>query len=168
MLRYYSASDTVIVAFDGDAAGRPAAVRLLTPLAGAFRHVLVADLPHERDPSRVLQLGNGVRRLRAQLENTRPLASLAIELEFGRWSRVLDHASGRVGALRAVAGFVTQLPTRLVSDEIARLSRVLDLDATTVSREVLDAVEQRPARPRARREPSLSAPVDHSSPGIDL
>jgi DNA primase len=125
-------SDTVIVAFDGDAAGRPAAVRRLGSLGEAFRHVLVADLPHERDPSQILQLGNGVPQLRAQLENTRPLASLAIELELGRWSRVLDHAVGRVSALMAVAGFVAFLPTTLVSDEVARLSRVLDLDAATV------------------------------------
>ncbi|MGC4938479.1 toprim domain-containing protein [Kribbella sp. DT2] len=171
MLRYYSVSDTVIVAFDGDAAGRPAAVRHLGSLGGgAFRHVLVADLPHGRDPSQMLQLGNGVRRLRAQLENTRPLASLAVELELelGRWSRVLDHAVGRVSALRAVAGFVAQLPAPLVSDEIGRLSRVLDLDATTVSREVLDAVGQRPPRPRVRRELSLSADVDPPLPSIGL
>ncbi|GAA1559120.1 toprim domain-containing protein [Kribbella lupini] len=168
MLRHYSVSDTVIVAFDGDAAGRPAAVRHLDPLSEAFRHVLVADLPHERDPSQILQLGNGVRWLRAQLENTRPLASLAIELELGRWTRVLDHAIGRVSALRAVAGFVAQLPTPLVSDEIGRLSRVLDLDATTVSREVLDAVGPRPARRRARGGLSLAADVDPSLPSIGL
>ncbi len=168
MLRLYSVSDTVIVAFDGDAAGRPAAVRHLGVLREAFRHVLVADLPHERDPSQMLQLGNGVRRLRAQLENTRPLASLAVELELGRWSRVQDHAVGRVSALRAVAGFVAQLPAPLVSDEIGRLSRVLDLDATTVSREVLDAVGQRPSRPRARRELSLSADVDPPLPSLGL
>lgn len=166
MLRHYSTSDTVIVAFDGDAAGRPAAVRHLAPLSEAFRHVLVADLPHGRDPSQMLQLGNGVHRLRAQLENTRPLASLAIELELGRWSRVLDHAVGRVSALRAVAGFVPQLPVALVSDEIARLSRVLDLDTTTVSREVLDAVGKRPARPRRRRELSLSADINPPLPSI--
>jgi DNA primase catalytic core len=168
MLRHYSVSDMVIVAFDGDAAGRSAAVRHLGALGEAFRHVLVADLPHERDPSQMLQLGNGVRRLRAQLENTRPLASLAIELELGRWSRVLDHAIGRVSALRAVAGFVPQLPTTLVSDEIGRLSRVLDLDAATVSREVLNAVGQRPARPRVRRELSLSTDVDPPPPSLGL
>jgi DNA primase catalytic core len=166
MLRHYSMSDTVIVAFDGDAAGRPAAVRQLAPLTEAFRHVLVTDLPHERDPSQMLQLGNGVRRLRAQLENTRPLASLAIELELGRWTRVLDHAIGRVSALRAVAGFVAQLPTPLVSDEIGRLSRILDLDATTVSREVLNAVGPRPARRRARGGLSLASDVDPPLPSI--
>ncbi len=160
MIRHFSFSDTVIVALDGDASGRVAAVRRLGALQNSFRHVLVADLPDGEDPSALFRSGNGPSRLHAQLDDTRPLASLAIELELGRWTKVLDHLSGRVGALRAVAPFVSRLPSTLVADEVVRLSRMLSLDASTVSREVLASVGKAPTRSR----PALASGL---APGSD-
>lgn len=167
-IRHYSAADTVILALDGDAAGRLAAVRTMDALQSSFRRVLVADLPQEQDPSAIYSGGNGPRRLRAHLENTRPLASLAIELELGRWDRVLDHISGKVGALRAVAPFVLRLPSTLVADEISRLSRILSLEVSTVSREVLKAVGGRRSESRARACLASAPGADPPAPSLGL
>ncbi|MEV6282732.1 toprim domain-containing protein [Kribbella sp. NPDC051770] len=162
-LRTYASSDTVIVGLDGDRAGRTAAVRSLETLSTEFPHVLVADLPSGEDPASLLRLANGRGQLRSELTSTRPLVSLAIELELGRWKRVLDHLSGRVGALRAVAPLVRKMPAGLVANEVARLASILDLDAVTVTREVLELRERR--RPLGFRT-AAAAELEPQTPGL--
>ncbi|WP_083750484.1 toprim domain-containing protein [Kribbella sp. ALI-6-A] len=167
ILRAYTQSDTVVVVLDGDVPGRTAAARCLEPLSRQFSRVLVADLPDGEDPASLFRSPEGRGRLRAELEATRPLVSLVIELELGRWSRVLDHVNGRIGALRSVAALVRQLPSALVADEIARLSRILNLDTSTVTREVLDANAVRIPRERAVRTGSqLAMGADPPVPGL--
>jgi DNA primase catalytic core len=160
IIQCYARTESVIVALDGDSRGRLAAVRHLDLLSRSFRNVLIADLPDGEDPSEIYSSDDGLRRLRGQLENTRPLVSLVIELELGRWERVLDHVSGRVGALRAVAGLVPRLPTGLIADEVQRLSRVLNLDPQTVSREVLAAHGKTASKHQVRRLDPLGAEPD--------
>jgi len=74
------------------------------------------------------------------LTRTRPLAQFAIDVELARWGTVLDHLSGQVNAIRAVAPLVGRLPAGLVAGEVARLSRHVGLEEQIVSREVLAAV----------------------------
>ena len=106
MLAQSSSSDAVIVGLDADGAGRPAAVRWLDDLSMFFKRVLVAEFPSGHDPSSLLETPAGADRLYEALSTPRPLAELAIDVELGRWSRVLDHISGRVNALRQVAPLV--------------------------------------------------------------
>jgi len=135
MLHSHSTSDTVIVGLDADGAGRPAAVRWLDDLSRFFEQVLVAEFPSGHDPSSLLETPAGADRLHEALSTPRPLAELAIDVELARWSRVLDHISGRVNALRRVAPLVARLPHDRVAGQLGRLSEVLELDQEIVSRE---------------------------------
>ncbi|TCO41018.1 DNA primase catalytic core [Kribbella antiqua] len=155
VVRRHATTDAVIVALDGDFAGKTGAVRSLDALSAVFDQVLVADLPATLDPASVFEKDPD--RLLAALSAPRPLVDLAIEMELARWDRVRDHISGQVNAVRAVAPLVSRLPANRVASEIARLSRALRLDSDIVSREVLAAVGLRTEQRQVRRRASRSA-----------
>jgi DNA primase catalytic core len=140
MVRLSSGSETVIVAADADGGGRQAAVRWLDDLSSLFQQVLVAELPAGNDPASLLETPSGADRLFGALSSSRPLAELAIEVEIARWSRVLDHISGRVNALRRVAPLVARLPHDRVAGQLGQLSKMLELDQDIVSREFVSAL----------------------------
>jgi DNA primase catalytic core len=158
MVKRQTRTDTVIVALDGGTAGRNGAVRSLDVLSGVFSEVLFARLPEHHDPASLYAAGG--QQLRAALSSSRPLVDYAIEMELGRWDRVLDHISGQVNAVRAVAPLVAQLPAQRVAGEIARLARAVRLEEQIVSREVLAAVGPRPAATPRRRRNRLAHRVD--------
>ncbi|MFC5262843.1 toprim domain-containing protein [Kribbella qitaiheensis] len=167
LVRHGATSDIVIVATDGDAAGRSAAIRWLAPLSATFREVLCAELPAGHDPSSLFASEYGADRLSRALSFARPLVDVAIDTELSRWSRVLDHINGRVSALRAVLPLVTKMPKDRVAGEVIRLSRLLQLDEQTVSRELLTAVSA-VSRHRAQSGSASPSAVDHPPPSPDL
>jgi DNA primase catalytic core len=146
ILDEFATSEIAIVATDGDTAGRAAAIRWLEPLSSRFPEVLCAEIPAGHDPSSLFSSRRGADRLHQALSFPRPLLDVAIDAELSRWSRVVDHISGRVGALRAVAPLVVRLPKERVAAEILRLSRLLELDEASVSRELIRVVDQPPRR----------------------
>lgn len=147
--RSHSRTSTVLVALDGDLGGRTGAVRSLPVLSEVFDEVLFARLPHKQDPAALHAASQGM--LRDVLGSARPLADFAIEVELAKWSTVLDHLSGQVNAVRAVAPLVASLPAERIAGEVARLSRAVHLDEHIVSREVVAAVgSPRPTRSRQR------------------
>jgi DNA primase catalytic core len=167
LLRHRATSDIVIVATDGDAAGRSAAIRWLSRLSATFREVLCAELPAGHDPSSLFASEYGADRLSRALSFARPLVDVAIDTELSRWSRVLDHISGRVNALRAVMPLVTKMPKDRVAAEVIRLSRLLQLDEQTVSRELVTAASA-VSRRRAQAGSASPSAVDHPPPSPGL
>ncbi|GAA3097016.1 DNA primase catalytic core [Kribbella aluminosa] len=160
MVRQYSDGDTVIVAVDSDSAGRTAALRWLDHLSTFFKRVQVAELPSGHDPSSLLATPD---RLFEALSSARPLAELAIEVEMARWSRILDHISGRVNALRRVAPLVARLPQDRVAAQVVELAELLQLDREIVSREVVETLD-RPVRRRVPDSPT-DPPAGLGAPG---
>ncbi|MEU4295341.1 toprim domain-containing protein [Kribbella sp. NPDC026596] len=160
MVRHYSDSDTVIVGVDADGAGRIAALRWLDDLSAFFKRVQVAEFPSGHDLSSLLETPAGADRLSETLSSPRPLAELAIEVEVARWSRVLDHISGRVNALRRVAPLVARLPHDRVAAQLGALAKVLQLDQEIVSREVLETLGRSTRRPLSHPPPDPTAGVD--------
>ncbi|TCC52122.1 toprim domain-containing protein [Kribbella pittospori] len=163
ILKQASRLDTVVVAFDGNTAGASGAARSLDVLADVFAVVLAADLPGGHDPSSLFAAHPD--RLHDALTHARPLAELAMDVELARWERVLDHAAGKVNAVRAVAPLVARLPAGRVAAQIARLSRRVDLEEQIISREVLAAVGLRreqlsTGRGRTRRRDRLDMGSD--------
>ncbi|MEV6273338.1 toprim domain-containing protein [Kribbella sp. NPDC051936] len=150
--RSYSRSGAAIVALDGDLGGRMGAVRSLPALSEVFDEVLFARLPDGQDPAALHAAGQAG--LRDVLSSARPLVDYAVEVELSRWANVLDHLSGQVNAVRAVAPLVASMPSRRVAGAIARLARAVDLDARIVSDEVV-AVAGRCREHRPRRRQSL-------------
>ncbi|MFC5268937.1 toprim domain-containing protein [Kribbella qitaiheensis] len=167
LLSHNASSDIVIVATDGDTSGRSAAIRWLGPLSATFRDVLCAELPAGHDPSSLFASEYGADRLSRALSFARPLVDVAIDAELSRWSRVLDHISGRVNALRAVMPLVTKMPKDRVAAEVMRLSRLLQLDEQTVSRELLTAATG-VSRRRAQSGTASPTAVDHPPPSPDI
>ncbi|WP_329484237.1 toprim domain-containing protein [Kribbella sp. NBC_01484] len=168
MVRLSSSGETVIVAADADRGGRHAAVRWLDDLSSLFKQVLIAELPVGNDPASLLETPSGADRLFGALSTSRPLAELAIEVEIARWSRVLDHISGRVNALRRVAPLVARLPHDRVAGQLGELSKVLDLDQEIVSREFVAALGRSARRTAPDHSFESVTGVDPPEPGPTL
>lgn len=163
IVRRHSRTGTVVVGFDGDPGGRMGALRSLGVLSGVFDEVLFARMPDQQDPAAMYFVAPA--QLRAVLGSARPLVDFAIEDELGRWEKVLDHLSGRVNAVRAVAPLVASLPPARVAGEIAKLAHAVHLDEQIVSKEVVTAVGRCPRhRSRARRRPPASVDADIDPP----
>jgi DNA primase catalytic core len=130
----------VLVAFDADAAGRRAAVKvyhLLTPFTGKTAAVI---FPAGLDPAQVLR-DHGAAGLRAMLDNrTQPLADLVIDAEISRWSRWLRYPEGQIGALRATAPLIAGMPPPHVARQVTRTASQLGLDHAMVTEAVTDAL----------------------------
>lgn len=168
VVRLYSKSETVIVGVDADAGGRPAAVRWLNDLSSLFSRVLVAEFPDGQDPASLVRTSAGADQLYNALNSARPLAEVAIEFELVRWSRVLDHISGRVNALRRVAPLVARLPHERVAGQLGRLSKTLDLDQEIVSREFVRALGRSARRPLPDRVVDPFPAADPPAAGPNL
>ena len=168
MVHQCSGSDTAIVGVDADGGGRLAAVRWLDDLASVFERVLVAEFPSGHDPSSLLETPAGADRLFEALSSPRPLAELAIEVELSRWSRVLDHISGRVNALRRVAPLVARLPHDKVAGQLGELAKVLELDQEIVSREVVETLGRSTRRALPNRPLDSLTASDPPDPGPSL
>jgi DNA primase len=150
----------VLVAFDGDAAGRQAAVRAFGLLrqTGAWPHVL--DLPDRQDPADVLQQ-HGPGGVRAALLGCagRPLADLVVDERIGRHAEQLRWPEGRIAAGRDAAAFLVTLPPEQVARQVVRLAVRLDLPTAEVSSLLIDALGQpSPDRDRASRDTRAPAP----------
>jgi DNA primase len=149
MIRRWSPQNRVVVAFDSDLGGRLGAVRNLAILSEVFAEVLVAELPRGQDPASYF--ASAPTGLATALTTARPLAEFAIDFEVARWEKVLDHISGQVNALRAVAPLVRRVPSDRIAQQIVRLSQRLNLEVEVVSREVLTPVLRAPSRRTSSR-----------------
>lgn len=160
MVRRHSRSGAVVVALDGDLGGRMGAVRSFPVLSEVFDEVLFARLPDKQDPAALRAAGGGL--LQDVLRSARPLVDYLIEVELEKWANVLDHLSGQVNAVRAVAPLVASLPAGRVAGEIAKLAKVVHLDEQVVSHEVVAAVGRpRESRPRRRgRAQAVEVEID--------
>jgi DNA primase len=162
MLRRHSAVDTVIVMLDSDPAGRRGALRSLDALSAYFGTVLVVELPERQDPARLFAANPEL--LRAAMQKPRLLLEFAIDSELMRWEKVLDHVSGQVGALRAVAPYVVRLPNDRVAAQVVQLANDLGLEERVVSREVLASVTRRPRTGAPDGEPETDLDLDSRTP----
>jgi DNA primase len=160
--RRHSRTGTVVVGLDGDLGGRMGAVRSLPVLSEVFDEVLFARLPDKQDPAALQAAGSSL--LGEALGAARPLVEYVIEVELAKWTNVLDHLSGQVNAVRAVAPLVASLPADRVAGEIARLAKTVNLDEQVVSHEIVAAVGRRKApRPRNCR-PQHASTSEPDSP----
>jgi DNA primase len=142
----------VIVAFDGDAAGRTAAIRsygLLRDLR-VWPHAL--HFPEGQDPADLLQR-QGPAGLQAALRAAaaHPLADLVVDERVDRYADQLQWAEGQVAAGRAAAAVIASLPPEQILRQIVRLVARLDMPAGEISDIVIDAVtspsHHRPGHP---------------------
>lgn len=131
----------VLVAFDGDAAGRAAAVRafeLLRPI-GAWPHALT--LAEGLDPALMLQRqGPDALRTALHTSDQSPLADLVVDECINRYGEQLRWAEGQVSACRSAATLIATLPSEHVARQVGRLVNRLDLPYQEVNAMIVEAV----------------------------
>jgi DNA primase len=145
-LRSVTTSDTALVAFDGDDAGRKAAAHAYAELAPAFPRLLSVRPPAGDDPaSLALRDPVGLTRL---LQHPRSLADQLIDDVIEPWLPKRDNVEAVVAALhqatRLAAGFSLDDARRQVS----RICDQLDMPVTTVADDLADAMCRVPSTAR--------------------
>lgn len=108
----------VLVALDGDQAGRQAAVKAYTVLLAVTSKTTAVTMPLGRDPAEILQ-AHGPAALRNVLQNRAvPLAAVVIDAHLDGWAHQLDHAEGQLHAMRSAATLIASLLPTDTADEI--------------------------------------------------
>ncbi|MBI1378566.1 MAG: DNA primase [Frankiales bacterium] len=146
----------VVFTFDGDAAGQKAAQRAFGEDQRFTAQTFVAVEPGGMDPCE-LRMAQGPDAVRSLVEHKVPLFEFAIRTELA--GHDLDHAEGRVAALRAAAPVVARIRDEALRPEyVRRLSGWLGMPDDEVRRAVQAAGRAQPA-PARRPAPATGEPV---------
>jgi DNA primase catalytic core len=138
----------VLVAFDGDTAGKNAAVRAYSLLAPVTSSLTTITFPDGTDPASLLQTGGSPALHDALTGSARPLADLVIDTRIEDWAhgRELVFTELQIGALRAAAGIIATMPPDHAGPQAARLCALFaerygwkPQEVTTV---LIDAIER--------------------------
>lgn len=92
----------VLMALDGDRAGRAGTVKAYQVLLPHTSKTLATILPVGHDPAEILQT-RGPAALAAILDRSEPLARIVIDAHLDQWAGQLDHAEGQLAAMRSAA-----------------------------------------------------------------
>ncbi|WP_067456073.1 toprim domain-containing protein [Actinomadura macra] len=112
----------VLVALDGDAAGRSGAIRAFETLARVGGPLEVASLPAGCDPADLLRDG-GRAAVRRALRTRAPLTDVVVDAAIGRAGGTLTTAEERLRAIRAAAAVVTARPAEAARQAIRIAAR---------------------------------------------
>ncbi len=146
----------VIFTFDGDEAGRRAALKAMDHDVRFVAQTFVAVSPDGLDPCE-LREKKGPEAVRDLVASRLPLVEFAVRSIVDRYD--LLHPAGRVAALHAAAPVLAHVKDRSLRPEYARLlAGWLGLDVESVAEEVARA---------ARRSGAAGASGDASRPGPD-
>jgi DNA primase len=121
----------VLVALDGDRAGRVGAVRAHALLSPVMNKTAAVVLPAGQDPAAILQ-ANGPAALAATLRrDVEPLARVVIDAHLDQRAAQLQHPEGRLTALRSAASLIAstlpaQTATAILATTGGRQLRTLD------------------------------------------
>lgn len=99
-------ADQVVLAYDGDAAGRKAIVRGLDILSGTGLDVRVLRLPEGHDPDSYVR-SEGMQALQRLLEQSLPLVEYKLETALASWD--VSSVEGRVAAVRATLPVLAEI-----------------------------------------------------------
>jgi DNA primase len=148
----------IIFTFDGDAAGRKAALRAFADDQRFVAQTFIAVSPDNMDPCE-LRLGKGDAAVRDLVARREPMIAFALRSVLSHYN--LDTAEGRVGALREAAPLVAKIKDRALRPEYARkLAGDLGMEIETVSQAVAAAGggQVGPLVPTARQRPVAPPP----------
>jgi DNA primase len=113
----------VLVALDGDRAGREAAIRAYSVLLTVTDKTSAVLLPAGRDPAEILQEGGKAALCNVLRNRTEPLARVVIDAHLDGWERHLDHPEGQLRATRSAAALIASL---LPSETTERIVQITD------------------------------------------
>lgn len=126
--------DRIILAFDADAAGSLASERAFGIHSGMGLEVLVAPLPHGKDPADVA-LSEGGEAVAKLFEEAVPLMRFVLQAEISR--QRLDTPEGKAKAVRAAADILSWEPRQIARGEHAFwVARRLGVEESAVQTEI--------------------------------
>ncbi|MDN5995912.1 DNA primase, partial [Acidipropionibacterium jensenii] len=144
-------SGEVVFTFDGDAAGRKAALKVYQGDSEFVSQTYVAVEPNGLDPCD-LRIQHGPEAVRELVARRIPLYRYVMDNVVHDFD--LDRADGRVAAVRAAAPLVTSIrDSSLVDGYLRELSQIVGMDVDEVRREV--ARTRRNPAPPADLRPTL-------------
>ncbi len=152
----------VVFTFDGDAAGQKAALRAFDDEQKFVAQTFVAVEPGGLDPCELRQQ-KGPEAVRGLVDARVPLVEFAIRTAVR--AHDLDHAEGRIAALRAGAPLVARIKDRSLRPEYARLlAGWIGMEAPPVLAAVAAAERRGPQAPAFRERAPAPGPAPEPAP----
>jgi DNA primase catalytic core len=111
----------VLVALDGDRAGRDGALRAYEILLAHTSMPTAAILPAGSDPAKILQ-NSGAAALSNALQHAWPLARIVIDAHLDGWARQLDFVEGQLNAMRSAAALIARTLLPETASEILQIT----------------------------------------------
>src|SRR5690606_24459390 len=148
----------VVFTFDGDAAGRKAAMRAFAEDQRWASQSYVAVAPAGQDPND-LRLSGGDEPVRGVSEQAVPLFEFAVRSTIAPYN--LDRAEERVSAMRAAAPILAGIrDTALRPEYVREVAGWLGLPVERMGAEVLAAARRQSSRGPGRAQPEAHATTD--------
>jgi DNA primase len=152
LLHDMNTNGEIIFTFDGDAAGKKAALRAFADDQRFASQTYIAVGPDGMDPCE-LRLAKGDAAVRDLVARREPLITFALRTVISRYN--LDTPDGRVGALKEAAPLVAQIKDRELGPEYARkLAGDLGMEIEPVLRAVRAAGHSQRSPQSPRPEPA--------------
>lgn len=157
-------SGEVIFTFDGDAAGRAAALKVFKEDSAFTAQTYVAVEPTGLDPCD-LRLQEGDAAVRELVARRQPLYRFVMRNIVERFD--LDRVEGRLGAVRECAPLVASIrDTSRVSGYLRELATMVGMDDAEVRAEVARVNKRRPAEQAHTRAPEHHPEQDAAQPAM--
>jgi DNA primase len=157
----------VVVAFDGDAAGRAAALTAGEHLRLVGLDVRVATLPtgtdpadHLTDPESTLDLFHADQAL--------PLLTVQLQRAIDTQGDRTQWIEGRLAAARTIAAYLATYPTSFTAAQLRWIANTLDLDPSTFTDDVVEAYRQADTTLGAGRKNQLGNAAWREASGFPL
>ncbi|MER6808131.1 toprim domain-containing protein [Spirillospora sp. NPDC000708] len=133
----------LVIALDGDPAGRVGAIRAWRHLNEVTGPVDTVRLPTDRDPADLLGK-SGQEGVEKALRSVIPLADLVIDERLERFGGTLEFAENQLAAVRAAATVIAGLPSSQAARQVARVASRTQLDPADVTAAVAAAIAPDP------------------------
>jgi DNA primase len=155
----------VLVAFDGDTAGRRASISAYWVLTAVTTQIDAAVLPPGQDPARLLETGGPRALADALAASARPLADLVTDDRIALMATSYDGydrlatVTGTYQALRETSRLIATLPPAHIARQAARLAERLGVSYSHVTSAIAEAITSDSQAPKrlARRADSRRA-----------
>jgi DNA primase len=135
------ATSGLVIALDGDPAGRVGAIRAWRHLSEVAGPVDTVQLPPDRDPADLLDSSAQVD-VATALRSVIPLADLVIDERLERFGG--EFAENRLAAVRAAATVIAGLPPSQAARQVARVASRTQLNPADVTAAVASAIAPDP------------------------
>jgi DNA primase len=140
----------VVVAMDGDAAGRTAALAAGEQLRAAGLNVGIAALPNGTDPAEYLS-HPGTSLDPFTVDYGVPLLTVRVQQAIAAQGDRMQWIEGRLAAARAIADYLATYPASYTAHQIGWLADTLDLSRSTITREFTSAYDRKAIQSLPRR-----------------